>query len=264
MEANQPSTTAAVVQDKAQGMSQALGRAPAGDPSTKPVVVTADAPKPDPTKPAAPAAAAPAAADPAADAVKDPTRGILKGIQAERQKRQAAEQRAADYERRIAELEGRETTAPQVTAPQVDARTENRLLTISEQSARAAHADYQEKFNAFLEAAVDAEGRPTDLYLSVMDRSDHPGEAAYQAGKTLLLQKKYGSDPDGMIKAVREETIKEERERLKAEVTAELTGKVITKQSTPTDILAGGAAGHGGAGKEAPVGFGQLLAKRRR
>lgn len=254
MEAVEPKTEPTPVQDKPQGMSDVFARpgAPAPEPKAaeQPVV----------TPKATPETEKPAVVEPP----KDPQKGILNGLQSERRKRQEAERHLEDARRRIAEYEGAPPTAPAAAPAPTNDKLENRMLTISEQSARSSHSDFQEKFDAFIAGAIGPDGTPTDLYRSVMDESDHPGEAAYQAGKMILIQRKYGTDMDGMIKAVQEETVKDLEEKIRARVTAELTGKVARKDLTPTDILAGGSAGSGGDQPQAPLGFGHLLARRRR
>lgn len=188
--------------------------------------------------------------------------GVLKGIQAERGRRQSAEARVVDLEAQLAQYTGAAIEQPQAAsqqgAPQMS-DVERRLVLMSEISARQAHPDYDEKFAAFFKAA---EQNPT-LYETVMG-SDHPGEAAYLAGKTLQLQAKYGTDTDGMIKAIRAETEKELREKIRGEEVAKLQGRIADKGNSPTDITAGRAAGETAAEPVQPLGFAQVLARKQR
>jgi hypothetical protein len=95
--------------------------------------------------------------------------------------------------------------------------------------------------------------------------SDHPGEAAYQAGKTLMIQKKYGTTLDEQIENIRNETREELKKSLRAEIEAEMSGKVASKLNHPTNILSARSAG-GGDGKSAfqPASFRDLLSKKQR
>ncbi len=182
--------------------------------------------------------------------------GVLKGIQAERSRRQFAENRLKEVEAELLQFKGEPAAPPQRAVS--DPAIERKLLTISETSARTAHPDYTEKFQVF---ATEAESNPA-LYQMVME-SDHPGEAAYQAGKNLMVQKKYGTDPEAMVKKIREETETEMKAKIRAELETEIKGKVQAKNNQPKNILAGRAAGGGETGEVPPIiGFGQLLQRR--
>jgi hypothetical protein len=186
-------------------------------------------------------------------------RGVLKGIQAERQKRQAAERERDELRAQIAQLTGQTVTEEITEQPQrPDPVTERRILTISENNARRAHSDFEEKFKTF---AAEAEKNPA-LYDVVMG-SDDPGEAAYQAGKTLQLQQKYGTDPEAMVSKVKEETETQMRDRIRKEVEAEMKEKISTKNNEPKNILAGRSAGKVEQETVPALTFSQLLAKRK-
>lgn len=193
------------------------------------------------------------------EAVEDPEKkvsGVLKGIQAERRKRQALEEELRQLK---SQVQNSQTYYEPTAESQENAgQFENKILAISESSARSVHPDFQEKFDAFFEAA---QNNPT-LYDAVIN-SDHPGEASYQAGKALLFQKKYGTDIDSQQKAIREEAIKELKDSIRKEVEAELTGKIQTKLNQPTNLLSARTANQD-AGRFQPTSFGDLLRVNRK
>lgn len=188
--------------------------------------------------------------------------GVLKGMQAERKRRQALEEEVRQLRSQLNAPQDIYTPAVEEVpqSNQIPPDYENKVLTISETQARAAHPDFQEKFDLFMEATAS---NPT-LAQMVMN-SDHPGEAAYQAGKTLMIQKKYGTSLDEQIENIRKETREELKKQLRAEVEAELSGKVATKLNQPTNILSARSAS-GGDGKSSfqPSSFRDLLGKKSR
>jgi len=183
--------------------------------------------------------------------------GVLKGIQAERKKRQALEER-------IRELEGQinQYSQPVYTETTTDVQpstgVEMKILTLSENAARRAHSDFQEKFDLFQEEAI----KNPALYDMVVN-SDDPGEAAYQAGQTLMVQKKYGIDLNTQISNIKKELESELKAKIRAEVEKELLGKIQTKQNQPTNLLTTRSA----SGAEAPFRpstFADILGARKR
>lgn len=170
--------------------------------------------------------------------------GLTAALRAERQRRQEAEQYRQSQELGF-EQQQTDTNSVESLKKEFD----NKFLFMSETSARTAHPDYDEKFGAFYNA-IYTEGVLTNpsLYKTVMS-SDHPGEAAYQAGKSLLVQKKYGVDWDSQYSNVRKELEAELRPQIRSEIEAEFQGKVIDKQKQPFNLL---GSRNGGGGGNAP------------
>jgi len=186
--------------------------------------------------------------------------GVLKGIQAERKRRQALEEELKELKSRYQSENLYSPVIEEVPQTHSQPDFENKVLTISETQARAAHPDFQEKFDLFMEATVN---NPS-LAQMIMN-SDHPGEAAYQAGKTLQVQKKYGNTLDEQIENIRKETREELKKSLRAEIEAEMSGKVATKLNHPTNILsARSASGGDGRGSFQPASFRDLLGNKSR
>lgn len=169
----------------------------------------------------------------------------VKGIIAERKKRQEAQAQLLQAQKELEELKAQGMN-PSVDETQIENHVENKMkskiLAISEGSARQAHPDYQEKYEAFQSAVFDGDQVNRALYESVLN-SDHPGEAAYAAGKMILFQKEHGSDLDSQVKSIEQKAIAREREKLRKEVEAEFQGKVQTKQKQPTNLFSTRSAG---------------------
>lgn len=187
--------------------------------------------------------------------------GVLKGIQAERKRRQALEEEVKQLRSQLQTPDIYSPVIEEVPQPSLSHPDfENKVLTISETQARAAHPDFQEKFDLFMEATVN---NPS-LAQQIM-QSDHPGEAAYQAGKILQVQKKYGTTLDEQIENIRKETESNLRAKLRAEIEAEMTGKVAQKLNHPTNILSGrSASGGDGRGSFQQSSFRDLLGNKSR
>ena len=128
-----------------------------------------------------------------------------------------------------------------------------KINSMSETMARATHPDYQEKFDAFAEAAL----QNPDLFRMV-DGSEHPGEAAYLTGKQILFEKKYGRDPEEIRKKLTDEI----RPTIEAEVKAKYLGKLADRVNQPTNILNARAAS-GGTQEWAPTSWDRALSKRK-
>lgn len=186
----------------------------------------------------------------------------VKAVQAERKKRQEVQQRLMELQRQNEELMAQGSIAPDTSALEAD--TKKQMMAIADISSRAIHPDYQEKFDAFQSAVFDGEQINSSLYESIIN-SDHPGEAAYNAGKQILFIKKYGTDLDSQVKALKEETRAELKEELRKEVEAEMLGKIQTKQNQPTNLLTTRSAGSPSDRPFVQPSFGDVLqAKRRR
>ncbi len=170
---------------------------------------------------------------------KTPEAGLAAGIAAERAKRQEAERRAQEYERRIAEYEARTQAQPapdplqdpqgfqrhlqsqvQSVAQQLQQQAMNDRLNMSETIARQAYADLDEVYALFAE---EVQANPA-LAAQAMQQQ-HPWEWVYQQGKKFQLMREVGSDPDKWRQA--------ERERIKAELQAELTQQPSRPEPSP-------------------------------
>lgn len=183
----------------------------------------------------------PAAIDLKAQELEDlKANGLLKALTAERKKRQGLEEQLSQYQQNLQSQsyvpETYEQAPPQVST-EAEQRLNNRLIAMSEMQVKSTHPDYDEKFNVF---AAEATANPA-LYESVMS-SDHPALAAYQAGKALLVHKKYGTDLDKVIDGVRKETEAELRKQIRAEIEQEFSGKVAARAKAPTNISAVGSS----------------------
>lgn len=166
------------------------------------------------------------------------TKGLLATTIAERERRQRAESEAAQLRAELERLRNSETVTAEpaeVTEVAQAKKVLERVAAVSEQQARIAHSDFDEKYAAFAEAAVE---NPA-IYHTVM-AADLPGEAAYQAGKTILLSKKYGwetlSDPEKLRSALLKEVRAEWEAKQKADELANTKAVAADKAKTPTDI----------------------------
>lgn len=177
----------------------------------------------------------------------------LSVVQAERQRRQRAEAE-------LKELKGQQDVPADLPENQVDhtkqlAQIQNSVLSMSETVARNAHDDFQEKYTAFektvakeAQAHTDGESSTLQLVLS----SDNQGEAAYQAGKTLLLAERYTwkvlNDTDEFRKVLKEEARAELLAEKKEADTKSITKNIASRGNNPTDLSQARAAG----GDESP------------
>lgn len=214
--------------------------------SPAPTVTEASAPAPS-TNSETPAATAPQATPPAPaptisiEELQKQNAGLMKAMIAERKKRQ--------------ELEAGLQQQPQAPAPQyfedpqrfieqqvgaMKQQVGNQLVHISEAMAKQAHPDFHEKYGAFQEAVLQ---NPSLLDMVMAD--PNPGEAAYQTGKQILFNQRYGSEPEQIISKVREELVP----TLRKELEAEILGKARQMVNQPTNILSARSAG----GEEAPA-----------
>jgi hypothetical protein len=216
-----------------------------------PVEVTPEAaPAPETVAPEAPQEAP--KLDPQVQELEDlKANGLLKALTSERKKRQELQEQLNQYQQSLQSqpyvpetYDSGQQIAPDPTA----AKVENRLLAMSEMQARSQHPDYDEKLNVF---AAEAIANPA-LYESVMS-SDHPALAAYEAGKALLVHKKYGTSLDKVIEGVRKETESELRKQIRAEIEQEFTGKIAARAKAPTNISAVGSRGGVPVEEQAPM-----------
>lgn len=183
--------------------------------------------------------------------------GLLKAVQAERAKRQELEARLlaaesqktppADYgedpERFVSEH-----------MAELERKFQRRLVDMSEVFSRNTHPDFQEKYDLFAEATVN--NRPL---LETILASDFPAEAAYQAGKQILIEKKYGRDFEAQKKKIVEETTK----NLEKQIEEKLLAKLKDKSNQPTNILSARAAGGEDKPDWRPTTFADILSKKR-
>lgn len=157
--------------------------------------------------------------------------GLLSAVQAERKRRQEAEARLAQYE-------GDYQMSPQQEADNNAALADPRIVDMSEQMARLAHPDYDEKFTAFSQAVA----QNPSLYEQVMS-SNNPGEAAYKAGELVMYQQQYGSADVGQILAKAKKQIEAElTPKIRKQVEQQFTDRLNDKASTPTNILSARSA----------------------
>lgn len=191
--------------------------------------------------------------------VEEPSKQVpLNALTNERRKRQEAE--AA-----LAELRALQNEQPSLPYVDPDTHTliqnqvgalgkqwENRHVMMSETIAKQAHHDYDEKYKAFESVAA---ANP-ELLNQIM-QSDAPGEAAYQAGKQILFQQKYGSDSDTIIKRVKDEL----RPELEKEIQASLLGKLRDRNKQPTSTSQVRAASGETVADFRPTTFGDLLGR---
>lgn len=214
-----------------------------------------------------PAEVAPAPAETPAPAPETPkpdpaAQGLLAATISERKKRQALEQELAQLRQQIAQPTYQE---PVYQDPgdqrftQIQRQVDDRITAMSEFQARQVHPDYDEKLTVFAEACKE-----NPALWETVQNSVHPAEAAYQAGKAIQLQKKYGSDPEQMIAKVKAETEAELRERIRAEELAKLTGKAAAKANQPTNLSTVRSAAGGGAQTEwRPTSVDQIFGRKR-
>lgn len=209
--------------------------------------------------PAVEAAAEVKPTEPVAEAAPQNPRMVpVSALQQERERRQIAE----------ALLAQREQEAPPAPEPAVEEldpvarqlkKMEERFLNASQRYAQRAHADFDEAYKVFAE-----ECQTNQALAQVVVESEDPGEAAYQAGKNLMLAKKYGvksiGDINGLVTAIEKDVRADERKKADAEWQTKITGRAAERSKTPTDITEARAAG--GATESEPVyipSFGQAL-----
>lgn len=181
-------------------------------------------------------------------------RGFLAALRSEREKRQALEEQLKQLQSQDVGFQSE--LAPQAPVPQVDQAIEiKRTLTDwSEAQARRTYADFPQALQAYEEAIAAGDSS----LLSCLNSPD-PGEAVYQAGQRILFQKTYGRTPQ----EIRASMEKELAPKIKAQVEAELLGKLKGKQQQPTNILNARAAGGDSKPEWRPTGFADVLGTKR-
>jgi hypothetical protein len=167
----------------------------------------------------------------------------------ERQKRQ-------QYENRVKELEAQAAAQPKpdfwddpdkaISQVRHEMTTdfENRLLNMSESTARARHDDFQEKADVFLELS----GNSPQLFAEMKNAAD-PAEFAYKHAEKFLAFKEMG-DPSqyrGKIEAELRETITKELEaKFQSTIEAEVAKRIpagFTESASKTSPEKEGFAG---------------------
>lgn len=234
------------------------------EPVSQPVETPAVVDTPAPSEPVVEAPAAVVTETPPPLAPKGAEFGLIQAVQAERSKRQAAEQRLQQYET--------QGYAPLIEQPAQAAVTEDIIQSIradlSEQYARKTYQDYDQKVDAFAREVYDpatGQVKNRELYDSVI-KSSLPAEAAYKAGIQILEAKKLGgwdviSDPIKYRKAVEAEVSQDLRKSIRAELEVELSGKALAKSKTPTDISQVRSAGGAETTEYQSPGFGDALSR---
>lgn len=134
-----------------------------------------------------------------------------------------------------------------------------KLLAMSEMQAKAVHSDYDDFYSVFEQHVK--ENQDKSLYQQVM-ASEHPAEAAYQAGKRLKLQSQYGSkDIVEIISKVERDAESRLRAKIEKEVEDRILGKALAKNKTSsTNISQARVAGGGSVPAFQPKSFGAMLA----
>jgi len=178
----------------------------------------------------------------------------LQALLSERQKRQQLEQELKQYQVPQEEPQYYQEPVQQQQYAQPDMKHASVMIEI----ARLKHSDFDEKWNAFVEATqVNPELDKQALL------SGNPGEAAYKIGQNYLLEKKYGygvtQDPVRLADAIRKELEPEITKKVQAEIHAKYTGKAIERAKTPTDISQV-RSGNSTPEPFVPKSFGQALA----
>lgn len=180
-------------------------------------------------------------APPASD---EKSKGLEAGIAAERRKRQEIEQRYADLERRIAEMQQpKEPEAPppslwedeqafmqhnnsQVVSAAVQQATMNAKLDMSEMMARQAHEDFDDMKERFVKMMQE---NPAIQQQALND--PHPWNRAYQIAKNAATMEELGAtDLDG-LKAQLLEQLKAEQAQQAEQAKPQLPQSLAGEQS---------------------------------
>jgi hypothetical protein len=180
-------------------------------------------------------------------------------LQSERKKRQLEQQRALELQKELDDMRSQGVTPEESQV--MESKFKNSLLAVSESSARQTHKDFQEKYDAFQAAVFDGDAVNKDLYDMIVN-SPHPGEAAYQAGKSILFQKEHGTDLDSQIASIEAKAIARESARIRKELEAEITGKINTKLNQPTNLLHSRSAGSGSETPFRQAGMADVLGRK--
>lgn len=200
----------------------------------------------------------PAAVTNPEDAFKREVEGLRGAMLAERRKAQELAQRLAQYETTETPY-GAETEA-QTAMPSGDAR----LLKMAEVQARQMYPDFDEKYQAFVKAALEDQDPNKTFYRSIVN-AEHPGIEAYRAGKKLLFAQKYGvealEDPDRMRSALEKELAPELEKKIRAELEQKILGVASERANQPTNISTGRAPGKSQDTVHTPLSFGDALRK---
>lgn len=140
----------------------------------------------------------------------------------------------------------------------VKKEVQDHITSMSEIMARQAHPDFEEKYRAFQDAALQ---NPALMDMVLGDR--FPGEAAYQMGKQVMFNQKYGASVDDMYKNIRAEAEAELRPKIREELEVAYLGKVHQRANNPTNISSARVANGDAQSDWQPTSFGQVLKRRR-
>lgn len=185
--------------------------------------------------------------------------GVTKAMIAERNKRQESEAREAQLQQKFQVpapnyYENPEQLIEQRVS-QVKREVGDQILQISETMARQSYPDYDDKYQTFQAAAVE-----NPALLQTVMASHAPAVAAYQIGKQIQFNKKYGTEPEQIVSKVKEEL----SVTMRKEIEAEILGKARQMVNQPTNILAVRSAGGDAAPDFQTATFKNALARPKR
>jgi len=184
----------------------------------------------------------------------------LSALLSERERRQAAEAKAAEVASKPvpdiwedpkaylkAELDSRETALLQ----KAEERARLTFFSFTEEAARSRHSDYNQVREAFAE-----EAQKNPAIAAQLAQAPDPGEFIYRQGKTVLELKEVGGD----LAAYRKRIETEVRQRVEKEVAERLAKTSNIPQSLNTEPSKG--AGVVGATWAGPTPLEDILPKR--
>jgi hypothetical protein len=184
----------------------------------------------------------------------------LGAVLGERKRRQAAEKRAAELEAQLkAQTPSQFDVVETVPAPNTQAitaleeRVNNTLMSLSVKNARSRYQDYDDKYQAFAEAAQ----KHPSLY-DAIETAEDPAQLCYEFGDEILFQKKYGKDRPTQLKNLEKEWADKHTKRIEAEVEKKYLDRIRAAGKQPTNISTARAAG----GKTEPEYKGQTFTER--
>lgn len=184
--------------------------------------------------------------------------GLYQAMKAEREKRQDAQRRAEELERKLKELETQQPKPEFYEDPngfvqhyvqQTEQRFQQRLFAALESDVRAQHEDYDEAIEY-----LKSKGNPA--MVQQVFQSANPAREAYNLAKRMQAFEEMG-DPDSYRKKVEAEV----RQKLEAELLAKDKAKQDAIARIPPD-LTNGRSGAAPAVPTPPNDFSDLFPKR--